>query len=198
MTSAVAAAAVETAATVEAAAAVESAADCAVADVSRTASDVAAAKAGATPVTGTAPVTRASVIAAAEPRAGADEQAAGEPARAVVPVGSASVGVVTIVAVGADGSSTHITGTDSDAHRETLSMSIRSDRQASAKNRQNHEVFHIWAPSEPVKPFQNLLPCDASDYVVRVCMVKHGRKAKVAVSEFGVLGQFPGNAFIMR
>jgi hypothetical protein len=96
---------------------------------------------------------RASAPAAMEPRAGADKDAAREVARTVVTVRRAGVRVVPIVAVSADGSRSNIPR--SDAHDNALGASVRCESQSSSKYRKDHqifhEVFHIWAPSEPVK-----------------------------------------------
>jgi hypothetical protein len=94
--------------------------------------------------------------AAAEPRASADEKAAREPARAVVAIRRASVGVIPVVAVGANGSRTDIPRPDADAHDNALSAGVRRQGQGRSKYPKNHqifdEMFHFWAPSEPVKP----------------------------------------------
>jgi uncharacterized protein with von Willebrand factor type A (vWA) domain len=91
-----------------------------------------------------------------EPRASADEQAAGEIARTVVAVRRAGVWVITVVTVSADRSRTDITRTDANPYREALSASVRREGQGRSKYRKNHEtfhqMFHIGAPSEPVKP----------------------------------------------
>jgi len=95
--------------------------------------------------------------AAAEPRACADEKAAREPARAVVAIRRAGVRVIPVVAVGANGSRTDIPRPDAHAHDNALSASVRRQGQGRSKYRENHqifdEMFHFWAPSEPVKPF---------------------------------------------
>ena len=123
---------------------------------------VAASIAVAAP-TRASPVARASIIAATEPRASTDENAAGEPARAVVAVGSACVRVIRIVTVGADGSRTNVSGADPDAHGNSLRMGVWSYRQAKSEQSEDHKILgisHIWAPSEPVKPCCNLLNSD--------------------------------------
>ncbi len=79
------------------------------------------------------PVSGATPIAAAIPRAGANEEAAGEPARAVVAVGCASVRVVSIVSVSADGSWAHVPRSDSNADDNALRMRVRRDRQAKSE-----------------------------------------------------------------
>ena len=126
---AVPAAAVEAATTtsVEAATAVncatvESAADCAATSKSTTVKST-TVKATTTAVE-PAPKTT-SAEAAAEPRAGTDEQTTGEPARTVVTVRRAGVGVIPIVAVFTNGSRTNIPRADAHADRETLSISVR-------------------------------------------------------------------------
>jgi hypothetical protein len=126
----------------------------------RATSDVAvtmpAVSAAVPSVAGTSPVTRASP-AAVEPRTSADEDAAGEVARAVVTVRRARVWIISIVAVGANRSRSDIPRSYADAHDHALGASVRCESQGSSKYRKNHqifhEVFHIWAPSEPVKPF---------------------------------------------
>ncbi len=135
--------------------AVEAASDC-------TTSDRAAMPAiTAVPAITTVPavaaaVTWASVVTAMEPRARADEDATGEVARAVVAVRRTGVWVVSIVAIAAYWSRPNIPRSDSHAHYNALGASVRRERQGSSKYRENHqifhEVFHIWAPSEPVKP----------------------------------------------
>jgi hypothetical protein len=164
MSAAVAAASVEAAATMEATAA----AHCATAEAAagRTTAETATNRAASCEATATveavtapaiAPAKTASAPTAVEPRASADEQAAREVARTVVAVRRARVGVIPIVAVGADGSRTNIARTDSYTHRKALSASVRRENQGRPKYRKNQEIFrqmfHIWAPSEPVEPF---------------------------------------------
>jgi hypothetical protein len=166
MSATVAATTVETATTVEAAtaahcaapdchmssAATEPAANCA-ASCEPTTSESAAVEAA--PKATSAPT--ASAPAAAEPRTRAEEDAAGEPARTVVTVRRTSVGVVSIVAEGANGSCPVVARSDADANHHALGAGVRCQGQGSSKYRKNHEIFdemfHFWAPSEPVKPF---------------------------------------------
>jgi hypothetical protein len=151
-------AAVDSGATVEAAvaaaahrAATETAADC---SATFKATSAATIKAAATVEATSAPTTSAPT--AVEPRASADEQAAGEIARTVVAVRRAGVWVITVVTVSADRSRTDITRTDAHPYREALSAGVRREGQGRSKYRKNHEtfhqMFHIGAPSEPVKP----------------------------------------------
>jgi hypothetical protein len=97
------------------------------------------------------------VEATAEPGASTYEDAAREPARTVVAVRRAGVWVISIVAVGANGGRADITWTDAYAHCDALGASVRCQGECSSKYRKNHEIFdkmfHVWAPSEPVKPF---------------------------------------------
>jgi hypothetical protein len=167
MSATVATAAVETAATVEAAtaahcaatdcymssAATEPAANCA-ASCEPTTSESAAVEAAPK---ATSAETGTSAEAAAEPRASSDKEAAGEPARTVVTVGCASVRVISIVAVGASGSWPIVARSDAHANHHALGACVRCQGQGSSKHRKSHEIFdemfHFWAPSEPVKPF---------------------------------------------
>jgi hypothetical protein len=96
-------------------AATEAAADCAT-TVKATTSESTTGEAG--------PKTTSSE-AAAEPRAGTDEQTTGEPARTVITVRRAGVGVIPIVSVGADRSWADVARTDAHADCETLSISVR-------------------------------------------------------------------------
>jgi multisubunit Na+/H+ antiporter MnhG subunit len=89
------------------------------------------------------PVSRASIEATMEPRACTDEDAAREPARPVVAVGSACVGVIRVVTVGADGSWSEVTWADSHAHDDPLCMSVRCYGQAKTKQSENHQVFGV-------------------------------------------------------
>src|SRR5580692_6457754 len=167
MSATVATAAVETATTVEAAtaahcaatdcymssAATEPATSCA-ASCEPTTSESAAFEAAPK---ATSAETGTSAEAAAEPWASSDKEAAGEPARTVVTVRRAGVWVISIVAVGANGGRADICWTDADADCDALGASVRRQGQGSSKYRKNHEIFdemfHFWAPSEPVKPF---------------------------------------------
>lgn len=169
MPAAVTATAVEAATTVEAApaavdssATVETATGCpapeAAADCSASCEAAAPVKATSAPAWAkatSAPTT--SAPPAVEPRACSDEQAAGEVARTVVAVRRTGVGVIPIVAVSADGSWTDIPWANADTHRKALSAGVWSESQGRSKYRKNHEIFHemfhIWAPSEPVEPF---------------------------------------------
>jgi hypothetical protein len=107
-------------------------------------------------ITRAAPVSRPSIVTAVEPRACANEDSTGEVARAVVSVRRASVRGIWVVAVGANRSRANVPRPHTDAHHHTLCTNVRRQRQASAKYRKDHhvfnEVFHFWAPSEPVKP----------------------------------------------
>lgn len=76
-------------------------------------------------VTGASPIAGATVEASTKPRAGSDEDAAGEPARAVVTIGRASVWVIPVVAVGANGSWAHVARTDAYTDHDALSISVR-------------------------------------------------------------------------
>jgi hypothetical protein len=97
------------------------------------------------------------IEAAAEPRAGTDEEAAREPARTVVAIRRAGIRVISIVAVGARGGRTDVSWADAHAHHHALGASIRCQGKGSSKYRKNHQIFHkmfhFWAPSEPVNPF---------------------------------------------
>jgi len=171
MSAAVPAAAVTAATTVEAAtaanrataahcAAAESAADCLMGDTAakatayRSAPAVAGAKTASAP---TAPAPTTSAPASVEPRACSDEQSAGEVARTVVSVRRTGIRVIPIVAVSADRSWANVPRADADAHSKALSASVRSQSQGCSKYRKNQEIFremfHFWAPSEPVEPF---------------------------------------------
>jgi len=204
MAATVTAAAVESTATaVEAAtaahcAAVESSADryvrrAAVETANRAVSDVAvtvpAVSAAVPSVAGSPPVARASVVAAMEPRACADEDAAGEVAWAVITVRRARVRVIPIVAVSADGSRANIPRSHAYTHNNALGASVWRESQGSSKYCKNHkifnEMFHFWAPSEPVKPFWLLLLFDAPGCFRWCLIVKHGRRWKVAVGRRG-------------
>jgi hypothetical protein len=103
MAAAVTAASVEAATTtVEAATAVNRSAAEAAADCAAT-SETTTVKATTSETTTVEPAPETtSAEAAAEPRAGTDEQTTGEPARTVVTVRRAGVGVIPIVSVGAD------------------------------------------------------------------------------------------------
>jgi hypothetical protein len=164
MSAAVAAATVKAATTMEATTAVH----CATAEAAagRTTAETATNRAASCEATATVEAVTAPAVAAAktasaptavEPWASADEEAAREVARAVVAVRRARVGIIPIVTVGADGSRTNIPRTDSYTHRKALSASVRRKGQGRSKYRKNHEIFHqmfhIWAPSEPVEPF---------------------------------------------
>jgi hypothetical protein len=197
MAATVTAAAVESTATaVEAAtaahcAAVESSADCyvrraAVETANRAVSDVVVTVPS---VAGSSPVARASVVAAMEPGACADEDAAGEVARTVITVRRARVRVIPIVAVSADGSRANIPRSHAYTHNNALGASVWRESQGSSKYCKNHkifnEMFHFWAPSEPVKPFWLLLLFDAPGCFRWCLIVKHGRRWKVAVGRRG-------------
>jgi hypothetical protein len=139
-------------------------------------------------VPGTSPVAWASP-AAVEPRTCADEDTAGEVARAVVSVRRALVRVIPIVAVGANGSWTNVPRSYAYAHNNALGASVRCQGQGSSKYRKNHqifhEVFHIWAPSEPVEPFWLLLLFDAPGCFRWHLIVKHDCWRKVALWRTG-------------
>ena len=112
---------------------------------------------------GASPVSRATPEAAVKPRAGADENTTGEPARAVITVGRARVRVIRVVTVGANGSWPDVPGPDSHAHDNALRVGVWRYCQTKSEQSENHEVLgisHIWAPSEPVKPFRNSLYSD--------------------------------------
>jgi hypothetical protein len=147
-------AAVDSSATVEAATATHRAT--AETAANRAASCEASATVEAVPVPAVSAAPTTSTPTAAEPRSSADEQATGEVARAVVAVRRARVRVIAVVAVGADGSRTDIAWANAHAYREALSAGVWRECQGRSKYRKNHEifhqVFHIWAPSEPVKP----------------------------------------------
>jgi hypothetical protein len=167
MSATVATAAVETATTVEAAtaahcaatdcymssAATEPATSCAASCESTTSESAAfeAAPKATSAETGT------SAEAAAEPWASSDKEAAGEPARTVVTVRRTGVWVISIIAVGANGSRSNIARSDAHANHHALGAGVRCQGQGSSKYRKYHEIFdemfHFWAPSEPVKPF---------------------------------------------
>jgi len=172
MSATVATAAVESATTVESAAAAhcataEATADCYVRGATAESANGAAScetrtATGKSATVKAAPETTSaeagtSVEAAAEPRACTYEDAAREPARTVVTVRRAGVWVISIVAVGANGGRADISWTDADADCDALGASVRRQGQGSSKYRKNHEIFdemfHFWAPSEPVKPF---------------------------------------------
>jgi hypothetical protein len=72
-----------------------------------------------------APIAGASIVAAAVPRACADEETAGEVARAVVSIGRASVRVIPVIAVGADGSWPNVARTDPHSHCDVLCINVR-------------------------------------------------------------------------
>jgi hypothetical protein len=73
-------------------------------------------------------------VVAVIPRAGADEDADDEPIRSVVAVGRASVWVVVVVAVGADGRrAIVIRGADSDAHNNALGVRGRCGEEANSE-----------------------------------------------------------------
>src|SRR5580658_9941248 len=162
MSATVATAAVETATTVEAA----TAAHCAATDcyMSSAATEPATScAASCEPTTSeaapkaTSAETGTSAEAAAEPRASSDKEAAGEPARTVVTVRRTGVWVISIIAVGATGSRSNIARSDAHANHHALGAGVRCQGQGSSKYRKYHEIFdemfHFWAPSEPVKPF---------------------------------------------
>lgn len=110
------------------------------------------------------PVSWATPIAAAEPRAGADEDAAREPAGAVITVGRACVRVIPVITVSANGSCADVSWSDSYAYHNALRVRVWRYRQTKSEQSENHEVLgvsHIWAPSEPIKPFCNSLHSDA-------------------------------------
>ena len=140
MSAAVTAAAVSAATTtVEAATAVnrsatEAAADCAATSESTT---VKAATSESTTVEATTSEPT-SAEAAAEPRAGTDEQTTGEPARTVVTVRRAGVGVIAIVSVGADRSWADVAWADAHADCETLSISVRRQSQRGSEYCKDH------------------------------------------------------------
>ncbi len=166
MSAAVAAAAVKATTTVEATtaahcAAAEAAADCYMRGAATEPADRAAPSVAVTvPAVGgakTASAPTTSAPAAVEPRARSDEETTGEVARTVVAVRRARVRVIPVVTVGANRSRTDIPWANAHAHRKALSASVRREGQGRSKYRKNqeifHEMFHIWAPSEPVKPF---------------------------------------------
>src|SRR5580704_9058648 len=147
MSATVATAAVETATTVEAA----TAAHCA-------ATDCYMSSAATEPATSCAASCEPTTSeAAAEPWASSDKEAAGEPARTVVTVRRTGVWVISIIAVGANGSRSNIARSDAHANHHALGAGVRCQGQGSSKYRKYHEIFdemfHFWAPSEPVKPF---------------------------------------------
>jgi hypothetical protein len=77
----------------------------------------------------------ATTVIAVIPGAGADEDAAGEPVRAVVTIGRTGVGIVVVVAVGADWRGTVI-GRRSESHTEgdALSVRVRSREERNTEN----------------------------------------------------------------
>lgn len=119
----------------------------------RTATEVAVAAVGwsaisaAVTVAGPAVVARTTVEVVI-PRASSDEYPSGEPARAVVTVGRASVRVIPIIAVRADRGGTHILRADSEADDNALGMRVRRNHQAETEQRKYFQVFHVWTPSE--------------------------------------------------
>jgi hypothetical protein len=126
MSAAVTTASMEAATTaVEAATAVNRAATEAAADCATTVKATTVKATTSESTTGEAGPKTTSSEAAAEPRAGTDEQTTGEPARTVVTVRRAGVGVIPIVSVGADRSWADVARTDAHADCETLSISVR-------------------------------------------------------------------------
>jgi len=144
MSATVATAAVEPATTVEAAAAHRSATDCYMS--SAAAESAANCTASCEPTTGKSTTIEAatkaasakagtSAEAATEPRASSDEQTAGEPARAVVTVRRAGIWVISIVAVGANGSWPNVARSDTHANHNALGAGVRCQGQGSSKYR---------------------------------------------------------------
>jgi hypothetical protein len=126
MSAAVTTASMEAATTaVEAATAVNRAATEAAADCATTVKATTVKATTSESTTGEAGPKTTSSEAAAEPRAGTDEQTTGEPARTVITVRRAGVGVIPIVSVGADRSWADVARTDAHADCETLSISVR-------------------------------------------------------------------------
>jgi hypothetical protein len=106
-------------------AATEAAADCATTVKATTVKATTVKATTSESTTGEAGPKTTSSEAAAEPRAGTDEQTTGEPARTVITVRRAGVGVIPIVSVGADRSWADVARTDAHADCETLSISVR-------------------------------------------------------------------------
>ena|SRR5260370_968092 len=125
-----------TTATITVAAVEVSAAIAAIESASVSAATVVAVSAAAIIPTATVAVSAAVVAmsVAVEPGAGADEGAAYEPVRSVEAVGRASVWVVVVVAVGADGSRPVIHGTSyTDAKGDALGLRVRSREETNTE-----------------------------------------------------------------
>lgn len=91
----------------------------------------------AAPVAVSAAVVAVAVIAVV-PGAGTYEDAADEPVRAIVAVGGASVGIIVVVAVGADWRGTVI-GRSADSYAEGDALCVRIISREETKTKQNSE-----------------------------------------------------------
>lgn len=98
------------------------------------------------------PVAEAEATSETIPRSGADEEAAVEPVRAVVAVGRAGVGIIIVIAIGADRlgpiAVTDVGGrADADAEGYALGIGVRSGEQRNgechAKQAEQFQVSHL-------------------------------------------------------
>jgi hypothetical protein len=99
----------------------------------------AAAIAASTIVAATAVIAAAAIAPAVEPRTSADEEAAYKVVRTVVSIRCASVRIITVVSVIADGRGIVVARTNTDAHgplRIRVRGSNQGERQASTEKRQ--------------------------------------------------------------
>lgn len=79
----------------------------------------------------------------AKPRARANKDAAGKPARSVVAIGRARVGVISVITVGAHRSRTNITrAANSYANHDSLCVCIGSATKRNAEHRENFQISH--------------------------------------------------------
>src|SRR6266849_1116162 len=126
-----------TTATITVAAVEVSAAIAAIESASVSAATVVAISAAAIIPTATVVAVSTAVVAmsvAVEPGAGADEDAAGEPIRPVEAVGSAGVGIIVVIAIGADGSRPVIHGTSyTDAKGDALGVRARRREETNSE-----------------------------------------------------------------
>ena len=82
-----------------------------------------------------APVSGTSVEAAVIPRTSSDEESTVKPARPVISVRRARVWVISIVAVGANGSWPNVARSDTHANHNALGAGVRCQGQGSSKYR---------------------------------------------------------------